>query len=125
MTIPDNIIRTLLISSIILYLLALSAYFLNFHSIIYILFINSVSSFSILLYWILKQFHITQHYFELSEMVLLFFEFLFLILSVYGIFCSTLNKWHKIINYGIFGIHFIVLVLFLVFMMTFKLKRLI
>ncbi len=125
MIISDNIIRTLLISSIVLYILAFFANFLNSHSIIYILILNSVSSFSILFYWILKQFHITQHYFELSEIVVLFFEILFLVLSIYGIFCSTFNKWPKIINYGIFGIHFIVLVLFLIFMMTFKLKKLI
>ncbi|MFT3910829.1 MAG: hypothetical protein QM737_15535 [Ferruginibacter sp.] len=86
--------------------------------------INFITSLSILLYWIRKQLRITQHIYELREMVLLGIEILFLGVSVFSFFIHTPGSWTAITAFAIFIIHFVVLLLALIFMFTFKIKRL-
>ncbi len=122
--ISNSTLTILLIGCIVIFALALLNSLLNSHSLFFILLLNSVAALSILLYWTIKQLSITQHYFEVREVVVIFIEVLILCFSLYGLFGKTLTKWPKILTYGIFGTHFIVLVLFLLFVLTFKMKKL-
>jgi len=87
--------------------------------------INATTALTILIYWIQKQMHITQHYIETREIIFLGVEALFAGISVYALFTSIINHWLRITQYVIFSLHLIALILFLIFMLTFKLKRLI
>ena len=124
MTKYDKQINILLILYIFIHVVILVVNLLD-HAINYIAFLNGLSAFMVLFYWTHKQLRITQHYFELREMIVLGLEVLFFGFSLYSIFAPSPGAWLTMIQYGIFGIHFFALLLFLIFMLTFKIKKLI
>ena len=86
--------------------------------------LNLLSASSIILYWIQKQLRITQHIFELREILGLTFELSIVCIAAYSLSKDTSINWIRIFQYIIFGIHFTALILFLIFMLTFKLNKL-
>lgn len=112
------------ISCIVLYLLVLLDTLLNHSQLYFIKTLNVITSFSLLFYWVVKQFRIKKHYFEMWEIAVILFEILILISSWYAIILTDLPKWMTFIEYGFFLLHLMVLVLFLIFILTFKIKRL-
>ncbi|MCW3116077.1 MAG: hypothetical protein JWM28_159, partial [Chitinophagaceae bacterium] len=90
----------------------------------YIVFINLLAGLSVIIYWIQKQIRITQHSIEFREMIFLVIESLIVGISVYYILSSPLNHWIKVVQYIIFGLHWILTLLALAFMLTFRIKRL-
>ena len=88
-------------------------------------FLNLVTASYILIYWIQKQLSITQHIFESREIIVLCFEIAVVGVAIYAIMNSQWSGWVKIIQYIIFGIHFLALTTFFIFMLTFKMKKLI
>ena len=119
MTISNKGIITIVISSIVIYLLALIP-----NKLILILILNLASSFSILLYWIIKQLRIKKHYYESREIIVLSFEILIFLVSSFSVFTHILPGWLKFIEYVFYGSHLIALIAFLFFALTFKMKRL-
>ena len=75
-------------------------------------------------YWAIKQLQIQQHHFELREMVVLGIEVLIFVAAVYAIASGNKYKLITTMQYLVFGIHLLVLLLGLVFMFTFKINKL-
>jgi hypothetical protein len=87
-------------------------------------YINAIVVISLLIYWVNKNLHIQQHYFEWREAFVLCAEACLIISAIYAII-----GFHEIIivkwmNYFGFGLHFLALIAMLIFMVTFKMERL-
>lgn len=121
----DSWVNIILITVIAIYIIAWIAGMLNNKLVSYFSVVNAVTAIAILVYWAQKQVNITQHYVETREIFFLGVEVLFAGISIYTFFYSLANHWLKITQYIIFSLHLIAIVLFLIFMLTFKVKRLI
>lgn len=87
--------------------------------------VNGLSAAAFICWWIWKQARINQHIFEQRELVVLGFELLVLCGSLYFIFTRKNGIAAKSLQYIVFGIHASCLIGLLVFMLTFKMRRLI
>jgi hypothetical protein len=87
--------------------------------------LNLASGSSLLIYWIQKQIRITQHIFELSEMSVLGAEMIVVGCAFYALMGKAEYPWLRVLHYVFWTIHFLCLGAFLVFMLTFKIKKLI
>ena len=87
--------------------------------------LNLVAALSIFFYWIQHEISITQHIFEVREMLVLSLEVILIGCAIYSVVTHQWNTWLKIVQYFFFGIHLIILISFLIFMLTFKMNRLI
>lgn len=123
MTLSNKRIITIVISCIVIYLLALITYLLNLSQLIFILILNFASSFSILLFWIIKQSRIKKHYYETRELIVLSFEVIILLVSSCAILTNIIPGWLQIIEFVFYGFHLIALIIFLVFALTFKINK--
>jgi hypothetical protein len=85
---------------------------------------NLVLSSSIILYWLLRQFRKKVHYFEVRERVVLCSEVFIGLSAIYFMYTHYKDQWMFVTQSIIFGIHAIVIFLFLIFIWTFKMKRL-
>ena len=86
---------------------------------------NLVAGLSILIYWIQKQIRIDQHIIEAREIMVLGFEIVMAGLALYSIITNQWNSWFRIVQYIFFYAHLLALLLFLIFMLFFKMNRLI
>lgn len=117
------------VNSIIVVLLLVHAsvwafgYFTN--RLLYLVsFLNLAVGVAIIAYWVAKQFQIQQHNFDALEIAVLCFETIVIAAAVYSIFTSTVHNWLKVTQYIFFGIHFLVLIAAIIFMLTFKINKL-
>lgn len=95
------------------------------HRLFYLMaIVNLISGSSIIIYWIQKQIRITQHISEGREMIVLGLEAIVVVVTAYSMASNQWNSWQKVFQYIVFGIHFILLLLFIIFILTFKMKRL-
>jgi hypothetical protein len=86
--------------------------------------VNLITGLSILLYWIQKQLRIEYHIFEMREWAALSFEVIVFGISIYAIVTKQWTGGLRIFAYIFFGIHLLALLLMVIFVMTFKMKRL-
>lgn len=124
MQISNNQLKALIIAGIVIYISTVLFTVITGYNIIYVAALNAASSLSLLLYWIRKQLLISRHYYDFAELFILSSEVLFFALAAYAIFFDSPGKWLSVIQFGIIGIHFAVLVFFLIFSLTFKVKKL-
>ena len=87
--------------------------------------LNLASAAAIILYWTVRQLKIQQHTIELREIVVLGAELTVIACAVYVIAAGNKFNWLKVVQYIFFTIHFLLLLLALIFMLTFKMNRLI
>lgn len=87
--------------------------------------LNLVAGLSIIVYGVQKQLRIEQHYVELREIIVLCFELLVIGCTVYSFISRQWDNGIRIAQYIFFGIHLAALLLVLIFMLTFKMNRLI
>ena len=87
--------------------------------------INMVAGFFVILYWIHKQLSIRQHYIEAREIIVLCLELVIIAVAALSLFSDYWNSWARVFHYAVFALHFIFLLCLMVFMLTFKMKRLI
>lgn len=120
----DQWANLIIIGSIILYL-AIGVIGIKGHKFAYLAsIINVCTGGVILLYWVVRQIQITQHIFEMREILFLLFEVVVIACAIMFIMSSQRGSGLKVIQYIFYGIHFTVLILALIFMMTFKMNRL-
>lgn len=96
-----------------------------YHKISWIPVLNLLAALAVILYWVQKQFSISHHILYFSEIAVVGFEVAVIAFALYSILNKQSINWLTIIQKTVFGIHLSVLVLFLVFMLTFKINRLI
>jgi hypothetical protein len=124
MKLSDKQVKAVVVCCILVYLLTLVASEFILHTMFYFLFLNALSSASVIFYWITRQLKITSHHFERREMVVLALEFVACIFSIYAMFTNRLTATLIVASYSIFTIHLLALVAFMIFMMTFKITKL-
>jgi hypothetical protein len=121
----DFWVNTILIIFILLHILVLITV-LIFHKFLwYVSVLNAISGLIVIIYWVQNQLRITQHIYETGEMAFLGFEMVVVAVSIYSILSSHAGYWLKFTQYLFFSIHFICLVLLLLFMLFFKMDKLI
>jgi len=125
MVTSNQITNTLLIVLIIIHFSVLTVGIKTNRSGFYLSMLNLVAGLSVLIYWIQKQLRITQHLFGTTEILALGFEIIIIASAIYFLFSKKAGNWVVILQYVFFGIHLLALVLLFVFMLTFKMKRLI
>lgn len=86
--------------------------------------INLAAGASLIGYWVIRQMQIQQHIIETREVIVLLGEVLVIGAAVFYIFSGQKGNWLKVTQYTFFGIHLFVLILALIFMLTFKMDRL-
>ncbi len=86
---------------------------------------NLLAGAVILIYWVQKQLRIDQHYIETREILVLGSALFMTGIAVYSFSTNQWGGWLKIMHYIFFGLNLLALVLFLVFMLCFKMNRLI
>jgi hypothetical protein len=86
--------------------------------------LNIATALTLVGYWALRQLQIQQQHFELREMIVLGIEILILVAALYAIASGNKYKWITTMQYFVFGIHLLVMLIAVVFMFTFKLNKL-
>ncbi|MEO7309285.1 MAG: hypothetical protein ABIX01_02725 [Chitinophagaceae bacterium] len=86
--------------------------------------LNILVAVAIVAYWLLKYFQATMHYVELREVVVLGVEIMLLASASYSLMVQHSNQAVKVTQYVFFGIHFLCSILFLIFMLTFRITKL-
>jgi len=120
----NQITNTLLIVLIIIHFSVLAVGIKANRTGFYLSMSNLVAGLSVLIYWIQKQLRITQHLFGIIEILMLVFEIIVIASAIYFLVSKKVINSVVIMQYVFFGIHLLALVLLLVFMLTFKMKRL-
>ena len=86
--------------------------------------VNLIMGMSVLIYWVQKQLRIEYHIFEMREWMALLFEAAVAGISIYSIFAAQWTTGFRVLQYIFFGVHSLILILLLIFMLTFKMDRL-
>ena len=86
--------------------------------------LNAVVAAGLITYWIQNELRITQHYIETREIIVLSLEGLILLFSVYTLMAVRSDNWVRITHYFIFSVNLAAMILFLIFMLTFKITKL-
>ena len=86
--------------------------------------LNIVAAIAVVGYWVIRQLQIEQHYFDVREMIVLGIEIIICIAAIYLIASGNKYKWIIILQYGVFGLHLLALVIAVIFMFTFKITKL-
>lgn len=96
-----------------------------YHKISWMPVLNLLAALAVILYWVQKQISISHQRLYSSELAALGFEVAVITFAVYSILNKQSVNWLTVLQKTVFGIHLSVLVLFLIFMLTFKINRLI
>lgn len=86
--------------------------------------VNLFTGLSVIIYWLQKQIKIKQHRIESREIIVLIIEMLLIVSAAYIMITQQWHHWLRMVQYVFFGIHLIILLFFLVFILTFKIKKL-
>ena len=86
--------------------------------------LNIAAGASVILYWVIRQMQIEQHFIESREIMVLLFEVVVIVLAVMYLLATQKSQGLKVMQAIFFGLHLTVLVLGLVFMLTFKMNKL-
>jgi len=86
--------------------------------------VNLIMGMSVLIYWVQKQLRIEYHIFEMREWMVLLFEAAVAGISIYSILAAQWTTGFRVLQYIFFGVHSLILILLLIFMLTFKMDRL-
>ena len=86
--------------------------------------LNIFTALAVVGYWAIRQLQIQQHYFDVREMTLLGIEIIICIAAIYSIASGNKYKWIITIEYAVFGLHLLALVIAVIFMFTFKMTKL-
>ena len=86
--------------------------------------LNIFTALAVVGYWAIRQLQIQQHYFDVREMTVLGIEIIICIAAIYSIASGNKYKWIITIEYAVFGLHLLILVIAVIFMFTFKMTKL-
>lgn len=120
----DQWVNLLIIIFIMSYVLTLVIGYLTHRFASLAAIINISTGATVIIYWVVRQLQVQQHYFDNREILLLFFEGAVIVFGAIYIFSVQKNEGLKVMQSIFFGIHFLVLILGLVFMLTFKMTKL-
>jgi|GEM_PF-1463474 len=87
--------------------------------------LNFTSGLLIIIYWLQKQLRVQQHIFEQREFVVLNLELIMIFFAVAFFFTNRYATFFKLVQYSFFTVHLLLLITGLIFMLTFKMNKLI
>jgi predicted transporter len=87
-------------------------------------YVNAVVAISVFIFWTNKNLSIEQHYFDIREAFALGFEVCILIFALYSIAGYHHNTYVKVLNYIGFGLHVLVAIGMLLYILTFQMNTL-
>ena len=87
--------------------------------------INLLAGASVIIYWAVRQLMVTQHHIETREVIVLGFEIIVIACAVYTIVAGEKINLLKVVQYAFFGIHIMVLIAAFIFLLAFKMNKLI
>ncbi|MEI9943627.1 MAG: hypothetical protein WDN26_05345 [Chitinophagaceae bacterium] len=122
---PDQWVITTIVLLILLHLSILAIGYFTAKFTYLAAFLNIAFGASVILYWVVRQTQIKQHHIEGREIIVLLAEVLVIATAVFYLATHQKSNGIKIMQGVFFGIHLAVLILALVFMLTFKMNRLI
>ena len=120
----DKTVKGVTITGICLYAAALLAGIEMHRVLLYVSSINAVAGLLIIIHWVWDKLRPLKRLTETRELIVLFIESVIVVLAIHAISSTSLAKWLTILQYIIFAIHELLLILFLIFMLTFKMKKL-
>ena len=85
---------------------------------------NIITGLVMLIYWGQKAIRVQRLIIETREIIVVAAELLVIAVGIFVVLNAFNIKWLRFFNYLVFGVHLLVLLLFLLFMLTFKIKRL-
>jgi hypothetical protein len=120
----DQCIIVFLVLLILLYLATWVIGYRNYKLAVLIPFLNLAAAFSLIAYWTVNQIKITQHIIDGREITVLIFELLIIGCAAYNMAVGYRYNWLRLIQYVFFGLHLAILLVAIVFMLTFKINKL-
>lgn len=123
MSLTDHSVRIILGAVILVYVSVWVAGICTGKTAALLSILNAAAGLAIIGYWVVRQLQITQHIVEVREMAVLCFEVAVVAFSLYYLTRQG-NSLMKAFTYAFFGVHLTALLLFLLYMTTFKLTKL-
>ena len=120
----DRTVKIIVTATFILYAAVLIAGLAMHQLLWYTALLNAVAGLVLISYWVWDKMRPLQRVTERRELLVLLLESLCVAAAVYTLIATPLPYWLVIVQYIIFACHAILLLLFLIFMFTFKMKKL-
>jgi hypothetical protein len=114
----------IVIAFLFLYAAALITGLVKHQLLRYVSVVNAVAGLLMISYWVWDKLRPLQRMTERREIIFLSLEGLFVSVSLYCLVATRLNYWLTVVQYIVFAFHAVLLLLFLLFILTFKMKRL-
>ena len=90
---------------------------------LFISLLNIFAGASVIIYWASREMSIRQHFVESREIVVLCFELVVIGSAVYYMATGNKINFLKVMQYIFFAVHLLTLILFSLFLLTFKMNR--
>ena len=120
----DHWIVAAVIGFILIYGMVFITGYLNGRLVLFTAITNIITGLAILIYWVQKAIRVQRLIIETREIIVIAAELLVTAVGIVVVLNAFNIKWLRFFNYLVFGVHLLVLLLFLLFMLTFKIKRL-
>ena len=120
----DQEVKGITIGLLCLYIAVLITGWAMHQLLLFVAVMNTVAGVLIIAYWIWDKLRPLMRMTERRELIVLSLEGLFVVAATHAIISTGLNTWLVVIQYIIFALHAIALALFIIFMLTFKIKKL-
>ncbi len=120
----DSVVIAAVICCIAIFLLTWITGLIKHHLPLYISYLNGICGLAVIVCGLQQALRTTQHVTDIAEVAVLCAEGLLVGLSGYFIFSKQTAATVIILQYIYFGLHILALVLFLAFMLTFKITKL-
>lgn len=120
----DIYIKAVIISVLICHLATITIGYKMQKTTLLISYLNTVIGIGLFIFWAITGPNIMQHNFEFREVVVLCMEACILIFALYSIIGFHNKTYVKVLNFIGFGIHLLVTIGMLYFMLAFKMNKL-
>jgi hypothetical protein len=122
---PDKVVVIMMLLLITIHLGVAIAGFITGRLLFLMTILNLIAGLSIIIYWIQKQLRISQHIFDGKEVLGLLLELIVVACGIYVLSKNHAVTFFKAVQYSFFSIHLLLLIIGLIFMLTFKMNKLI
>jgi hypothetical protein len=120
----DQVVIAIILLLVILFLAVWAAGYYTHKLSYFIAILNAFAATLVVGYWLIRQLQKQVHFFEFREIIVLGIEIMIVVAAVYAISSGNKYKWVTTIQYIVFAIHLLLLLLGLIFMVTVKFNKL-
>ena len=120
----DRNVKFIITAFLFLYGVVLTAGFIMHQLLLYTGLLNEIAGLALISYWVWDKMRPLQRVTDCRELIVLLLESLCVAAAVHAAIAAPLSHRLVIVQYIIFAFHAILLLLFVIFMFTFKIKKL-